>query len=192
MPYQYDVFFSYKRNEASDPWHLKVLDIIRGHLDFELGRPPAIFVDRESIEPGSLFPERIKDSLRRSRCMVCIWSPSYFQSAWCVTEWLTFRTRAHALKKRLLTAAKYCDGSSFPLDARTTQYLDFSPYALNLKAFWESQDAVEFEKTLLKRVAADLATMINEAPEFDEAFGVTEVTEPALELKPIIRRPADA
>src|SRR5436309_15438351 len=95
MPdYEYDVFFSYKRQSLTLDWTKKVAEILQFWLTQELGgRYAKLFVDEDCIEVGDRWPEKLQQGLKLSRCMVCVWSPSYFQSSWCVSEWKSFLER---------------------------------------------------------------------------------------------------
>lgn len=53
-------------------------------------RAVTMFVDVGSIEVGDRWPDMLKEGLVLSRYMVGVWSPMYFQSSWCVSEWKSF------------------------------------------------------------------------------------------------------
>ena len=51
MDYQYDAFFSYKRDAESDEWHERVRDKLMHWLKHELGRDEVrVFFDRENFD----------------------------------------------------------------------------------------------------------------------------------------------
>src|ERR1035438_6726392 len=96
--YRYDVFVSYKREDSNKrlvtPWLREVLDRIKYWLRQEMGGKKAyFFFDEESIEVGDNWPEMIRDALLSAKCLLPVWSPEYFQSTWCVSEWKSFLTR---------------------------------------------------------------------------------------------------
>ena len=94
--YEFDVFFSYKRHSLSADWTRRVAALFNYYLSLELNVPEArVFVDQESIELGDEWPEALQRALRRSKCLVCVWSPLYFQSDWCYSEWRSVRTCPH-------------------------------------------------------------------------------------------------
>jgi hypothetical protein len=87
MSYQYDAFFSYKRDRESDQWH----EVVKTKLEFWLRQElqklnVRIFFDTEEIRTGMRWRQKLSDSLKKSRCIVCFWSPLYFQSKWCVSR----------------------------------------------------------------------------------------------------------
>lgn len=167
--YLYDVFLSYKRHELTLGWTRIVLPRLQFWLSQELGgREARIFVDETCIEVGEQWPIALQHALRHSRCMVGVWLPSYFQSAWCVSEWRSFRTREEMLgpgASPLIAPMRFHDGEHFPQEARETQWLDVAPYACTLPGFWNTTKAMEFEDNL-KVFAGRVATMVNTAPAF--------------------------
>src|SRR5262249_25303408 len=156
-----DAFFSYKRDRESDSWHETVKGKLMFWLKQELQRPDVqIFFDSEDIRAGMRWRDRIAESLKRSRCLVCLWSPLYFRSKWCVSEWMTFMRREDMTKRDLVMPASYFDGESFPPAASARQVLDFSQFASTMPRFWDTDLAVTFEQQRLRPFARDLAAMI--------------------------------
>lgn len=192
MPYKYDVFFSYKRDPESDDWHEKVKAKVQFWLKQELGQLNVpIFFDTENIKTGDQWKKRLSGALKQSRCIVCIWSPLYFRSKWCVSEWMTFVQRETLVKSELVVAASFHDGENFPADAQKVQFEDFTDYASTAPQFWETKLAVKFD-SLLKEFAHDLAEKIRQAPPFDETFPVEEAPDEKVEPEGTIERVANA
>lgn len=129
-----------------------------------------MFVDEESIETGERWPARLKDGLRHSRCMISVWSPSYFNSAWCMSEWRSFRKREDAIGLKshgLIAPMRFGDGEFFPEEARSVQWTDVAPYTSLLPAFWTSHRALELEDRL-KEFAMAVAKIVASAPTFQD------------------------
>ena len=181
--YAYDVFFSYKRHCLTAEWTSQVRARLRFWLTQELGgREPELFVDEDSIETGDRWPDKLRQALRLSKCMVCVWSPSYFQSSWCVSEWRSFLARERRLNLQphgLIAPMRFHDGEHFPEEARVVQWMDIAPYTSTMPAFWASQRALELEDRL-KVFATSVAHMIQRAPEFQADWPLEEA--PALAL----------
>jgi hypothetical protein len=117
--------------------------------------------------------------------MVCLWSPAYFQSRWCVSEWESFRERERILNlpnHGLIAPIRYHDGEHFPEAAQNVQWADFAPYAYTNKAFWDTEPAVEFEKHI-KDFAKSVASIVRRAPGFQEW--------PVVEAEPAVRAHVD-
>jgi FxsC-like protein len=100
MP-DYPFFFSYASNdrnvvdrESEVTNKQDFLKIFFNDLDREmkeLGYPDGGFFDKESIE--SQWKRELAQGLASSRILVPLYSPNYFQSAYCGKEWETFRLR---------------------------------------------------------------------------------------------------
>jgi hypothetical protein len=74
--YAWDVFFSYKRHDLTLNWTRWVYTRLRFWLTQELGVPEAkLFMDEDCIGVGGRWPERLKDGVRLSKCIVAVWSP---------------------------------------------------------------------------------------------------------------------
>src|SRR5258707_1116615 len=116
MDYAYDVFVSYRREPFRNAWIIEYfIPRLKAYLDEEIaaridGPPARIFFDQtdiepavrlglpsgiNGIEPGGLWRNKLKEAIRRSKCMVGLWSPTYFKSAWCTTECSSFEAREH-------------------------------------------------------------------------------------------------
>lgn len=188
MPdYQYDVFISYERDGLTTGWITEhFLPLFRTWLRQEVravcSRPAQpIFFDKSKtdpdfptnlklelagIEPGSNWDEALKQAIRVSRCMVGIWNPPYFDSHWCNIEWESFDRRAASTGRRVLLAANFHDGVSFPAKAAARQPIDLSPYTLFGPALVNSKKYEEFQTTV-KFLAQQVALAIRDAPPFE-------------------------
>jgi hypothetical protein len=127
-----------------------------------------MFVDTAQIEAGMRWPKTLQDALQTSRCMVCVWSPSYFQSSWCVSEWRSFRDREDRLgmtSHGLIAPLRFHDGEHFPPEAQAVQQRDVSLYTSTLPAFWTSPHALDLEKEL-KSFAREVSRIVASAPPF--------------------------
>jgi len=193
MAYQFDAFFSYKRDPESDDWHERAKDKLTFWLKQYLGRSDvSIFFDREDIRTGARWHMRLTEALKTSRCLVCLWSPLYFTSKWCVSEWKTFEVRSKESGRDLVLPAAYFDGQTFPRDARAVQFRDFSKYASTMPRFWETEAAVRFEDVCLRPFSDDVADAIRRAPTYDDRFRIVEVPDSDVQPEGTIPRIADA
>jgi hypothetical protein len=175
--YEYDVFFSYKRHRLTIRWTREVQTRLQYFLSQEVGRETRLFVDEDCIDTGERWPEKLRESLRLSRCMICVWSPLYFQSDWCVSEWQSFRQRERQLNMGshgLIAPVRFHDGDDFPQEARDVQSLDLRPFASTMAAFWASRRTVALEDRL-KDLAVSVAKMVKCAPPFAPHWPVVEV-----------------
>ena len=192
MAYQFDAFFSYKRDPESDDWHERVKEKLTFWLKQQLGRQDVrMFFDREDIRTGARWHARLTEALKTSRCIVCFWSPLYFRSKWCLSEWKTFEERGKQVRRDLVLPASYFDGETFPRDALALQFRDFSKYASTMPRFWDTESAVRFEELCLRPFAQDLAAAIRRAPAYNETFPIVEVADSEVQPEETINRIAN-
>ena len=175
--YEWDVFFSYHYDKLIIGWISEVVSRLEFWLTQELaGAKSRIFFNRDSIEVGDIWPDSLRSALKTSRCMVSLWSPSYFQSRWCLTEWQSFPERERKLglgAHGLIAPVRYHDGEYFPEEAAKVQWADFSNYTTTVSAFWASQRAVEFDQKL-RVFAASVAVVVSRTPPFRADWPIVE------------------
>lgn len=177
MPYEYDVFVSYKTGKVYGRWvHESFLEFFKEFLDQSLGRETKIFIDKNNIYDGEAWPEKLKLALAKSRCLVAILSPLYFQSKWCKRECsvMLFREehfgyRSVKKPQGLISAIALHDGDKFPGVIRKIQYRIWHDYALVGKAFEKTEIFIEFQNEL-KTYADNVAKIIESAPPFEEEW----------------------
>ncbi len=186
--YEYDVFFSYRRHSQSQEWTRQVAARLRFFLSQELGgKDVRMFVDEEEIHVGQKWPERLQLALRKSKCLVCVWSPMYFQSAWCYSEWRSFREREKVLGLTghdLIAPLKFHDGEHFPDEAKNVQWTDVSAFTSTLPAFWATERALELEDRL-KVFSVSVRDLVKRAPAYRDDWPVVAVDgldQPNIEL----------
>jgi hypothetical protein len=132
MAYKYDIFLSYANQFPFNKWtRERLLPLIDTYLTNELNRQAKIFFDKAEIAAGDAWPEQLKNALAHSRCLVAVWSPSYFTSKWCTSECAVMLNREMKLgyrkaqnPKGLILPLTIYDGDRFPEYARKIQWLD--------------------------------------------------------------------
>jgi len=168
--YHYDIFLSYTRNFIGDWVHEHFLDLFRFHLQGSLGRSPDIFIDTQAISAGAIWPLRLKSALARSRCLVAILSPSYFESQWCMKE-------CHVMLKRaasegfgvednvggLVLPAIASDGKFYPDYIKAIQSKDFRRFVRRGSSFTKVELYLEFQDTM-ESWTEEVADAIRQAP----------------------------
>ncbi len=185
MAYKHDIFLSYTRGGMIENWlSAYFLRIFKHHLESALGRPPDIFLDREGIRSGDSWPLRLKTALSCSRCLVAIWSPSYFFSEWCVRECVMMLRRESELGYRtdenptgLVLPVNASDGSGFPEFAQNTQWFDCRDYIIEGRGFEKTEMFVEFQ-IKVREWSKDVALTISGAPAWSEEW----LNEPILRI----------
>lgn len=185
--YEYDIFFSYKRHDESLDWTRRVAGKLRYWVSQELNREVRMFVDEDDILTGQKWPRRLQEALQRSSCMICVWSPMYFQSDWCFSEWRSFREREKLLELQahdLIAPLKYHDGEHFPEEAKIVQWTDVSSLNYTSPGFWTTARAMELED-LLKTFSVSVARMVKSAPAYRDDWPIVQangVAQPKIAL----------
>jgi len=86
VPYQYDIFISYKRGQETNRWIIEHFEPLLAHVvELELGRSPIIYRDNR-LHDGGTWPIDLGIALGSSRVLVPLWTKTYFHSEWCVRE----------------------------------------------------------------------------------------------------------
>jgi len=178
MDYEYDIFISYKRGTDCEDWVRKTLKPLLNKIfkDYYLGEgDPKIFIDEEGLEIGMDWPLRLKRALARSKCMLAVWSPSYFRkSAWCVIEYSVMRYRQEQLNKdsdqppaSLIWPIIFRKLDPIPPFVQNTQLLDLTEYNSLISEESNFHKYSELKQKFESRIAS-LARMIATAPPWNQ------------------------
>jgi MinD-like ATPase involved in chromosome partitioning or flagellar assembly len=164
--YKYDVFISHARDEFTSVWvRERFLPTLKRCLTLEIPREVNIFLDFQEIRASSVWSQQITDAIIHSRVCVAIFTPRYFRSAWCLAEFVSFRSREKT--QQILLPVLLAGANSVPPAAAGLQWIDLTRFALTSSAAFDSSElGFEFE-VALRSLAQHLAEMINHAPPFD-------------------------
>jgi hypothetical protein len=182
MPYEYDIFISYHRQKFQDEWLTEhFLERFEYLVSEEIaglcGRVSSgIFFDQREvnatirtgtfrsgrgIEPGDNWRKALETAIKTSRCLVGLWSPMYFLSRWCRTEWRSFENRP---KTPFVPLSVY-DGKYFPVEAQAYQKIDLSDFVQVGKGLKDGEKSGEFQARV-KLLAEAVALKVKDAPPF--------------------------
>jgi hypothetical protein len=191
MPdYEFDVFISYETDHLVTRWLVEEFvpffgTFLRQEIAAQTGRRPnKIFFNYKEqefpdlpagyklvaagIPPGEDWEEFLNGAIKRSRCMLGIWNPTYFQSDICNREWYSFMHRATATGQRTVFGASWHDGTNFPAEAKNLQMADISKFALNFGAgLREARNFPEFRRAV-EILAQNVARAVRQAPAFQD------------------------
>jgi hypothetical protein len=171
MSYRFDVFLSYTRAYPFGDWvHDYFLPLFESYLSNTLNRPATIFIDSPGIPTGDAYPERLMNALAHSKCLVGIWSPSYFYSRWCMYECNIMLYRERRLGYRtidnpsgLVIPVNVFDGQNFPSFASNIQYFDCRNFVRPGLGFTKTERYVEFQDKMIAWIE-DVARAVYNAP----------------------------
>jgi hypothetical protein len=156
MDYDYEIFLSYSRKTCVAEWvKERFVPLFRDYLANDLGDEPRIFVDRDEIVPGDVWPERVKNALAKSKCLIAMWSPLYFSSEECCRELAVMYKRNVELglastmnPSGIIVPVNIRDGDSFPDLVRKFEWLDCKRFVRSGRCFLDSSLYLEFEEVL--------------------------------------------
>jgi len=185
MVYQHDVFISYSHGFIEDWLNDYFIPQFKWRLEGAAGYEPTLFIDRDGISAGDSWPLRLKNALATSKCVVALWSPSYFNSKWCLKECYTMLHREDQYGFRsvenpggLVIPINISDGQSFhTFGDKDIQYLDLRDYVIDGEAFKQTTTYVEFQKKI-EKWSKDVAKAMESAPEWEEVWLQLDISSP--------------
>lgn len=92
MPYDFFLSYACQDNVPALPgrpeseWVTTFQQVLRGKLQYYLGRPAEIFFDRGDLSGNSALTAEIEAALDGSHLFVAISSPTYYRRPWCKLE----------------------------------------------------------------------------------------------------------
>lgn len=92
--YEYDLYVSQSSSSYMDTRLEEFLADLTRELSHRIGREPMIFRDRKEVLLDAPWPEQVKRALLRSRLLLSVITPAYYNSKWTLAEWATFVARA--------------------------------------------------------------------------------------------------
>ena len=138
MPYDTDIFVSYRRDPETLLWISRFLvPIVRQRVSLELGNDPAIYVHEVTaqIPAGTAWPVVLGKTIAQSRTLIALWSGNYLASEWCQQELALMLDRERRHKARtvkneygLVIPIVVHDGESIPKALGSAQRLDAKDY----------------------------------------------------------------
>ena len=176
LNYKYDIFLSYPCSKVTpliEKWVEQFfLPLLHHSLEDALGRYPQIFSAQLDDKPIHDYIHRqYKLALTFSRCLIPIWSPSYFSLEWSRYECAMMLDRENHIgygktenSNRLLLPVVGCDGDSFPEFSRQVPKLIVNSYVTKAPAFETLPKYFDFEKLVRDWVQTEVAEAINHAP----------------------------
>jgi TIR domain len=187
MVYSHDVFISYRREQFQNAWMIEhFLPRLRAHLANEIAAEcnsqlGSIFFDQtgvdakiqtglagaNGIEPGENWKNALRSAIRLSKCMIGLWSPTYFMSPWCNIEWRSFEARRPKAKVPIVIPISVFNAKRLPPEAQEYQVIEMDDYVIDGPSLRESRIFVDFNKAL-KLVAANVAQAVCHAPAFED------------------------
>ncbi|MGH3757117.1 toll/interleukin-1 receptor domain-containing protein [Actinophytocola sp.] len=195
MPgYEFDVFISYSRFGSAPKWLMNhFYPKFQDCLADQTAPMPKVFLDK-TMSRGTHWPSQLEKALCRSKIMIAVLTPPYFESRWCMAEWHSMRAREKLLgltnldrPQGLIYPILYSDSDNFPIAGRELGWWDFKDLATPEPVFQESRDWVHFHRRVTD-LARDLVQLLPQVPEWRSDWPVVERPDPVLLPPPPIPR----
>jgi hypothetical protein len=171
--YEYDVFISYQRTSPTVPLWIKnhfyprLLEALDDNADFDV----KIFYDEE-MPVGVDWPKKYQSALGRTRILLPVCSPKYFQDEWCLAEWHSMAEREEVLgmcssqiPEGLIYPVIFSDSRTFPTYAKKRRMRNCRNWNQPYPQFQASMAYLQFHEEL-SRIAEELVDFIEQAPEW--------------------------
>ncbi|WP_216209210.1 TIR domain-containing protein [Amycolatopsis aidingensis] len=195
MPgYEYDVFISYSNVGSAPKWLVNnFFPKFQDCLADQIAPAPRVFLDR-TMHRGVSWPEKLARVLLRSKILIPVLSPPYFESAWCMAEWDSMCERERVLglagsdcPQGLIYPILYSDSNNFPEKGTMRAWWDFKDVAMPEAVFQVSPGWSNFHEKVV-RFAEDLSELLKQVPDWQPDWPVIRSPQPLLMPPPSIPR----
>lgn len=192
--YEFDLFISYARRGNVQKWLLNhFYEKLTDCLADQLAPTPKVYVDRE-MPRAVHWPSSLRRALRRSKIMIQLLTPQYFESPWCMAEWQSMLAREKMLglasperPQGLVVPILFADSDNFPLEGKVRSWRDFKDYAYPDPVYQQTHEYVRFHREV-NDLAADLAALIQQAPPWQPDWPDVDPPNPVLSPTPPLPR----
>jgi hypothetical protein len=177
MPYQYDIFISYRRDTETRNWiENHFVPLLEHHIKLDIGRDPKIFIDSQ-LEAGTTWPISLGKKLGESRTLIPLWTKTFLNSDWCKCEIGHMLEREKLLGLRtidkpggLIFPTVIHDGDTMPVELKTIQKVEIQEcYCISMRRDSERSELLEDK---LRSLACEIAQAIENAPGWQDDWGI--------------------
>ena len=170
MGYEYDVFISYRRIYDWQAWVFTLFrPLLAKWLDLPRG-DRALFLDASEEQPGTRWPPRIAAGMARSKVLLSLWTPNYYDSShWCRTELDFVLERERSCGGyELVVPAVLNNIGSLREELQQRSPVDLSKYG-NIRST-ESRLFEELGDVVRDQLAPAIRERLRDVPPFDPAW----------------------
>ena len=168
MTYEFDIYVSHTGEGVAARWAQETFLPQLGEA-LALEDVPRMFTDRP-LGLDRLSP-RQEAALLHSKCLLAVWSPSYFASAVCMAEWTTMLGREESVEgteigRRFVVGILFAgEWDLLPSEARRGPAHDCRDFSALTPALRETPVYLAFEG-VVQRVSRELTEMMLHAPDW--------------------------
>ena len=193
--YEFDVFISYSNRGSAPRWLMnhfypKFLDCLAD----QIAPAPKVFVDKRMAR-GTHWPSDLENALHRSKIMLAVLAPPYFESSWCMAELRSMHAREKLLglagagvPQGLIYPILYSDSENFPMEEGLERsWWSFKELGTPELVFRECREWNTFHQEV-SNLATDLVSLLKQVPDWRPDWPVIERPKPVLMRQPPIPR----
>jgi hypothetical protein len=176
--YEYEIFISYPRRIPVRGFVIGGFGpVLEEQLALRLPQPPKVFIDQKNLETGVRWPDALADIHAKSKVLIPVLIPAYFNSDWCVAEYESMLCReAHICREarvkgqnpnlcRLIFPVLLATASQFPFPAHVRKRLWVDLTAFNAVPTGALRRNARFVKAV-GALAESLMTTMYPGPQF--------------------------
>lgn len=104
-------------------------------------------MDEHGLPPGVVWSNDLEHALRQTRVLIPVFTPAYFQQAWCLCEFDSKLAQARRLGLKCVVPVRFSDGEHFPPGARELQWIDFAEFT-HLRTVSRARSSKRFRSTV--------------------------------------------
>ncbi len=171
--YEYEIYVSFAQNAVSNEWLQSFIIQLKDAIQRETGEEPRIFDDYSELSISELWAEQTKLRVLRTKLLLAVLTPQYFESRTCMRTWATFELREQITNDQLpLIIPLFIRGrDTMPSWVAKRQFFDMSDLPIHTSAFTDrTQSSKLIER--IKRLAKTGAQMLYHVPSFDPQWTV--------------------
>jgi hypothetical protein len=175
--YEYDLYVSYAYSSVVSIWINELVNSIAMWFEELTGNRLRVFLDVREIQLGDIFFDLNHRALTRSKLLIAVVTPQYFNSMYTLTEWLTFERRSKLSGTSLIIPlAIKGSRSNFPDWFNQNRYLEFQDFGYIHPRFKETPKHLDFQ-VKIKDLANSINKMLGQVPPFDSFWPVASPDE---------------
>ncbi|ANZ39130.1 hypothetical protein BBK82_26720 [Lentzea guizhouensis] len=192
--YEYDFFISYSRTGSVQKWLINhFYHKLVEYLADECAPAPKVYMDR--VMPRAVdWSHHLVNSLHRSKIMIQLMTPHYFESGWCMAELESMRAREAVLglatadfPQGLVYPILYSDSHKFAVKERMRSWQDFKDYSYTEPVYQDAVEYIHFCRRV-RELARDLVELAQQVPPWSPDWPIVERPEPVLIPPPPLPR----
>jgi MinD-like ATPase involved in chromosome partitioning or flagellar assembly len=160
--YLYDVYISYGQSQLLFDFMRTLVKDLSAEMELEFENFRAFF-DATELSGGDIFEDKLSDTLRKSRILLSIVTPTYFSNRFSQREWKTFLIREEITNSNLIIPIIFRGTRDIPDELEDHKVFNFESVSTEGKSREKSKEYT----IAIRKLAERLRDLLEEAPPFD-------------------------